>query len=165
MLWFKQATRQTMQHVSIPLKPVGNPPPYPPPRLTRPYNEAYPSDLCAAVVLARIAFSKETKKEMEENYEKQKKYEWRTEWKDKRWTPRIARRYGEWQRRCLAKGGPGNRTGAKPCCSTSTAAFLPPQLQHLDGFWLNGSFYRSTSTNDDPEWLLAELFKATNAPR
>ena len=162
-----------MQHVSIPLKPVGKPPPYPPPRLTRScslaartaYNdEAYPSDLCAAVVLARSAFSKEKKKETEENYEKQEKYEWRTEWKDKRWNPRIARRYGEWQRRCLAKGGPGNRTGAKPCCSTSTAAFLPPQLQHLSDD--EQKVCRdSTSTNDDPEWLLAELFDATNAPR
>ena len=139
MLWFKQATRQTMQHVSIPLKPVGKPPPYPPPRLTRScsladctaYNdEAYPEDLCAAVVLARSAFSKEKKKETEENYEKQEKYEWRTEWKDKRWNPRIARRYGEWQRRCLANGGSRKQNWCQALLQyfyrcISTAAFLP----------------------------------------
>ena len=136
MLWLKQATRQTMQHGSISLKPIGKPPPYPPPRLTRcisslaartAHNESYPSNLCAAVVLARIASSKEKKKEMEEKYaktyDKNKKYAWRTEWKTKRWNPRIAQRYEEWQRQSLP-------SRPAECPSTaSTAALLPPQLK------------------------------------
>ena len=60
-----------MQHGSIPLKPIGKPPPYPPPQCISSlaartaHNESYPADLCAAVVLARIDSSKEKKKEME----------------------------------------------------------------------------------------------------
>ncbi len=144
VLWLKQATRQTMQPGSIPLKPVGKPPPYPPPisssAARTAHNESYPADLCAAVVLARIESSKKKKKEMEEKYEKEKTYEkekkyaWRTEWKNKRWNKRIAWRYEEWQRRCQAVLLGVQETALVPSpaegpSTASTAAFLPPQLK------------------------------------
>ena len=148
-----------MQHVSILLKPVGKPPPYPPPRPTRrwcisslaactAHNESYPADLCTAVMLARTVCSQKKKKEMDEKYyekekkdEKEKKYEWRTQWKNKRWNARIARRYGEWQRRCLL------------------LRVQETQLQHISDDEQKVC-QDSTYTNDDPE----RLFKATNAP-
>ena len=117
--------------MEVPLKPVGKPPPYPPPIISSAartlYNESYPADLCAAVELARIDSSMKKKKEMEEKYaktyDKNKKYAWRTEWKTKRWNPRIARRYEEWQRQSLP-------SRPAECPSTaSTAALLPPQLK------------------------------------
>jgi hypothetical protein len=161
-----------MQHGSIPLKPVGKPPPYPPPisssaaRTAR--NESYPADLCAAVVLARIESSKKKKKEMEEKYEKEKKYAWRTELKNKRWNERIAWRYGEWQRRCQAVLLRPQETALVPSppegpSTASTAAFLPPQLQPLSDE--EQKICRYLTSTDDPEWLLAVLFEVTNAPR
>ena len=170
-----------MQHVSIPLKPVGKPPPYPPPRPTRSwsslaaytaYNEAYPLDLCAAVVWARMECENAKKKEMEKKYEREKKYAWRTQHEARKWKRnklwcQARRRWFQtwlvrrWFRAWLAAVVPSPAAGPS---TTYTAAFLPPQLQHLSDD--EQKVCRdSTSTNDDPEWLLAELFDATNAPR
>ena len=164
-----------MQHGSIPLKPIGKPPPYPPPRLTRcisslaartAHNESYPSDLCAAVVQARIDSSKKKKKEMEEKYEKEKKYAWRTAW-------RKIRRWERNKRWCQARLPcqawlRAQETAVLPSpaegpSTASTAAFLPPQLQPLSDE--EQKICRYLTSTDDPEWLLVVLFEATNAPR
>ncbi len=146
-----------MQPGSIPLKPVGKPPPYPPPisssAARTACNESYPADLCAAVVLARIDSSKKKKNEMEEKYEKtydkDKKYVWRTEWKNKRWNPRIARRYEERQRQSLP-----SRPAEGPS-TASTAASLPPRFYHRLLFDEKQKICRDLTSIDDPEWLLA----------
>jgi len=162
VLWLKQATRQTMQHGSRPLQPIGRPPPYPPPQ-------------CISLLAARTAHNKSNpgtqfiaalarKKEMGE---KEQKYAWRAEWKSKRWNKRIALRYGEWQRRCQAVLLRVQETALVPSpaegpYTASTAAFLPPQLQPL--FDEEQDICQDLTSTGDPEWLLAVLFQATNAP-
>mgnify|MGYP006901793655 CR=1 FL=1 len=173
VLWLKQATRQTMPSGSIPLKPIGKPPPYTPPKLTRLWcispkaarkacNASYPSDLCAAVVRARDASSKEKEKEMKEKYEKEKKNAWRTAWRQtRRW-----KRNKRWcQARLRAQETfvvPSPAEGPSPA---STAASLPPRFYHSLLFDEKQKICRDLTSINDPESLLAVLSQAMNAPR